>query len=470
MKSEKPERKQQAASWRVYKSDAAAANGNVTYVMIIDPAVKDADYNIVNILNEAFPAEIQALFKAYTEVVRQRVDSHQPRARRRLRESKGSSARAEGTGRKGRACTYPAFCPQPVSERQIQSRHRSAARSVPRVALQVENPIVDARAKRAGRCDLCAAAGVQQKGCLLIVAESLAIVPRAGREVELKAGMPTVCSEHVARRRPERRASAASDLPTMLRVLELEPDDEQADADGESARDRSSSPASCVRGTAWRRQRADGAGHQRQSASIADAVCKSGSSVSWCALYQRRDKFRRLSALADLVVAGDARAIARGISLVENDGDEAAGARRASCFAASGRAFLVGRHRRAGRGQEHARRRAGRALAQGRPTRRRHCRRSDEPVQRRRDARRSRPHAGARAGRRRVHPQHGDARTPRRARAGDRGRRARARRGRQGHRRHRDRRRRPGRSRDRAHRRCLRSSCSCPGWATTCRR
>ena len=66
-KSEKPERKQQAASWRVYKSDQAAANGNVTYVMIIDPAIKDADYNLVNILNEAFPAEIQALFKSYTE-------------------------------------------------------------------------------------------------------------------------------------------------------------------------------------------------------------------------------------------------------------------------------------------------------------------------------------------------------------------------------------------------------------------
>ena len=67
MKSEKPERKQQAANWRVYKSDQTAANGNVTYVMIIDPALKDADYNIVNIMNEAFPAEIQALFKSYTE-------------------------------------------------------------------------------------------------------------------------------------------------------------------------------------------------------------------------------------------------------------------------------------------------------------------------------------------------------------------------------------------------------------------
>jgi hypothetical protein len=66
-KSEKPERKQQAASWRVYKSDQAAANGNVTYVMIIDPAMKEADYNIVNILNEVFPGEIQTLFKQYTE-------------------------------------------------------------------------------------------------------------------------------------------------------------------------------------------------------------------------------------------------------------------------------------------------------------------------------------------------------------------------------------------------------------------
>jgi hypothetical protein len=67
VKSEKPERKQQAASWRVYKSDTPGAGGNVTYVMIIDPAIKDADYNIVNIMNEVFPAEIQALFKSYTE-------------------------------------------------------------------------------------------------------------------------------------------------------------------------------------------------------------------------------------------------------------------------------------------------------------------------------------------------------------------------------------------------------------------
>ena len=54
-----------------------------------------------------------------------------------------------------------------------------------------------------------------------------------------------------------------------------------------------------------------------------------------------RDKFRRLSALSDLVMAGDVRAIARGISLVENDDSEGPALVR-DVFARSGRAFLVG--------------------------------------------------------------------------------------------------------------------------------
>jgi pyruvate/2-oxoglutarate dehydrogenase complex dihydrolipoamide acyltransferase (E2) component len=41
-KSEKPERKQQAASWKVFKSPDPAAGGNALYVFIIDPAVKGA--------------------------------------------------------------------------------------------------------------------------------------------------------------------------------------------------------------------------------------------------------------------------------------------------------------------------------------------------------------------------------------------------------------------------------------------
>jgi LAO/AO transport system kinase len=48
-----------------------------------------------------------------------------------------------------------------------------------------------------------------------------------------------------------------------------------------------------------------------------------------------------LSALADSILSGDPRAIARGISIVENDTDEGPALVR-DLFAASGRAFLVG--------------------------------------------------------------------------------------------------------------------------------
>jgi hypothetical protein len=67
-KSEKPERKQQAAGWKVYKSpDPAGAN--VLYVFIIDPAVKGADYQISNIITEAFgnTPEANDILKKYAE-------------------------------------------------------------------------------------------------------------------------------------------------------------------------------------------------------------------------------------------------------------------------------------------------------------------------------------------------------------------------------------------------------------------
>src|ERR1700730_7923200 len=66
-KSEKPERKVQAKSWKVFKSPDPAAGGNVLYVFVIDPSVKGADYTVSNILAEAFPAEVQALYKQYAE-------------------------------------------------------------------------------------------------------------------------------------------------------------------------------------------------------------------------------------------------------------------------------------------------------------------------------------------------------------------------------------------------------------------
>jgi hypothetical protein len=64
-KSEKPERKQQAAGWKIFKSpDPAGAN--TLYVFIIDPTVKGADYSVANILAEAFPPEqVNELYKQY---------------------------------------------------------------------------------------------------------------------------------------------------------------------------------------------------------------------------------------------------------------------------------------------------------------------------------------------------------------------------------------------------------------------
>jgi hypothetical protein len=66
-KSAKPERKQQAASWKVFKSPDPAAGGNTLYVFVIDPSVKGADYTVSTILAEAFPTEVQALYKQYAE-------------------------------------------------------------------------------------------------------------------------------------------------------------------------------------------------------------------------------------------------------------------------------------------------------------------------------------------------------------------------------------------------------------------
>jgi hypothetical protein len=65
-KSEKPGRKEQAKSWKVFKSPDPAAGGNALYVFVIDPAIKGADYTVSNILAEAFPpAEVNELYKQY---------------------------------------------------------------------------------------------------------------------------------------------------------------------------------------------------------------------------------------------------------------------------------------------------------------------------------------------------------------------------------------------------------------------
>ena len=65
-KSSKPERKQQGASWKVFKAAEPGAGGSVLYVFIVDPSVKGADYSVANILAESFPADqVNEIYKAY---------------------------------------------------------------------------------------------------------------------------------------------------------------------------------------------------------------------------------------------------------------------------------------------------------------------------------------------------------------------------------------------------------------------
>jgi hypothetical protein len=65
-KSEKPERKQQAAGWLVFKG-AEPYQGNTTYVMRIDPIVKGAEYDLMRIIAEVFPTEAQEIFPKYRD-------------------------------------------------------------------------------------------------------------------------------------------------------------------------------------------------------------------------------------------------------------------------------------------------------------------------------------------------------------------------------------------------------------------
>jgi hypothetical protein len=66
-KSDKPERKQQAQNWKVFKAAESGAGGAAIYVSVVYPAVKGADYTVTTILAEAFPTEVQDLYKKYAD-------------------------------------------------------------------------------------------------------------------------------------------------------------------------------------------------------------------------------------------------------------------------------------------------------------------------------------------------------------------------------------------------------------------
>ena len=65
-KSENPQRKQQAAGWVVFKSQTPV-QGNTVYIMRIDPIVNGAEYDLMRIIAEVFPVEVQEIFQKYKD-------------------------------------------------------------------------------------------------------------------------------------------------------------------------------------------------------------------------------------------------------------------------------------------------------------------------------------------------------------------------------------------------------------------
>ena len=66
-RSTDPARQRQAAGWKVMKIEKPLPDGNVAYVHVINPVVRDADYTVMQILYDAFPDERQALYESYRD-------------------------------------------------------------------------------------------------------------------------------------------------------------------------------------------------------------------------------------------------------------------------------------------------------------------------------------------------------------------------------------------------------------------
>ena len=51
--------------WRVFKAVEPGPNNTVLYVFVIDPAVAGADYSLGRVLSDAYPDQIQEIWKLY---------------------------------------------------------------------------------------------------------------------------------------------------------------------------------------------------------------------------------------------------------------------------------------------------------------------------------------------------------------------------------------------------------------------
>lgn len=68
-KTADPMRRQQAASWRVFRSVEPASADAAVYMFVFDPAVAGADYDPVKLLSQELPADAPALYAALKDAV-----------------------------------------------------------------------------------------------------------------------------------------------------------------------------------------------------------------------------------------------------------------------------------------------------------------------------------------------------------------------------------------------------------------
>jgi hypothetical protein len=64
-KSQNPQVREQAKGWRMFKAVEPGPNGTILYVFWMDPAVTGADYALGPILSDAFPEQVEQIWKLY---------------------------------------------------------------------------------------------------------------------------------------------------------------------------------------------------------------------------------------------------------------------------------------------------------------------------------------------------------------------------------------------------------------------
>ena len=68
-KSTKPEYKQIAAGWKIYKVTDTLQTGQVLYASIMDPATKGVDYDPVRILSDVSSPDVTALYPKFKDAL-----------------------------------------------------------------------------------------------------------------------------------------------------------------------------------------------------------------------------------------------------------------------------------------------------------------------------------------------------------------------------------------------------------------